>query len=99
MLKIVEPNRKGASLGCLAAPLKNGSRIYEIPANGIHRAEPDQRHRLFIFYLAYGTFFTRAMFLSAVAGEKTTPNFFPAKTAQMSVGKWCSALLHFFRAT
>ena len=36
------------------------------------------------------------MFLSAVAGEKTTPNFFPAKTAQMSVGKWCSALLHFF---
>ncbi len=89
MLKILEPNRKEASLGCRAAPLKNGSRIYEIPANGIDRAEPDQRHRLSIFYLACGTFFTHAMFLSAVAGEKTTPNFFPAKTAQMSVGRWC----------
>jgi hypothetical protein len=34
MLKILEPNPKGASLGCRAAPLENGSRIYEIPANG-----------------------------------------------------------------
>jgi len=75
MLKILETKRKRASLGCRVAPLKNGSRIYEIPANGIHRAEPDQRHRLSIFYLAYGTFFMR-MFLSAVAGEKTTPIFF-----------------------
>ena len=44
MLKIIEPNLKGASLGCRAASLKNGSRIYEIPANGIHCAELDQRH-------------------------------------------------------
>jgi len=29
--------------------------------------------------LAYGTFFTRAMFLSALAGEKSTPNFFQQK--------------------
>jgi len=82
MLKILEPNRKGASVGCPAAPLKNGSRIYEITANGIHRAEPDQRHRLSIFYLAYGTFFTRAMFLSTVAGDKTTTIIFPANIAK-----------------
>ena len=91
MLKILEPNRKGASLGCRAAPLKNGSRIYEIPANGIHRAEPDQRHQLSIFYLYLTELFLHVLCFCPRWRERKLPLlFFSTKTAQMSIGRWCA---------
>ena len=57
MLKILEPFWKGASLGPHAAPLKKGSRISQIPANGIALSVIGC-----IDYLAYGGIFTRAVF-------------------------------------
>ena len=44
MLKILEPFWKGAPLGPHAASLKKGSKIYQILANGINRAEDCQVH-------------------------------------------------------
>ncbi len=43
----------------------------------------------FIDYLAYGTIFTRAMFLP----KKKVMFFFPPEKPQMSAGGWCGVYL------
>jgi hypothetical protein len=83
MLKILEPNRKRASQGCCTAPLKNGSRIFNIPANGSHRADHHWRHRL-------ARYFTRAVFPFVMAGTKKRVFGFPPKKLKMFAGRWCA---------
>ena len=46
MLKVEEPIWNRSSLGCHAAPIKNGSSISPISVNGIHRAERRRVHWL-----------------------------------------------------
>jgi hypothetical protein len=82
MLKILEPNRKRASQGCCAAPLKNGSRFFNIPANGSHRADHHWRHRL-------ARYFTRAVFPFVMVGTKKQVFGFPPKKPKMPAGRWC----------
>ncbi len=76
--------RKRASQGCCVAPLKNGSRIFNIPANGSHRADHHRRHRL-------ARYFTRAVFPFVMAGTKKS-FWLPAKKAQNAcravVARW-----------
>jgi hypothetical protein len=65
MLKILEPFWKRASLGHRAAPLKKGSRISQIPVNGIHRDDHHRTHH----QLDIGAIFMREVFPFVVAGE------------------------------
>ena len=55
MLKVEKPIWNRSSLGCHAAPIKKGSSISLISANGIHRTERRRVHLL-------SSFFTRAVF-------------------------------------
>ena len=73
MLKILEPFWKGASLGRRAAPLKKGSRIFQIPANGIHRAERCREHWL--------SSLRNYFYACDVSSEKKGDVFFPARKA------------------
>jgi len=79
MLKILEPNRKTASQGSCKAPLKKGWRIFNIPANGSHRADHHRRHRL-------ARYFTRAVFPFVMAGTKKRVFGFPPKKPKMPAG-------------
>ncbi len=87
MLKILEPNWKRASQGCCAAPLKNGSRIFNIPANGSHRADHHRRHWL-------ARYFTRAVFPFVMVGTKKRVFGFPPKKPKMPAGRWCMVQAH-----
>jgi hypothetical protein len=89
MLKILKPNWKRASQGCCAASLKNGSRIFNIPANGSHRADHHWRHQL-------ARYFTCAVFPFVMAGTKKRGFDFPPKKPKMPAGRWCSVNRFFF---
>jgi hypothetical protein len=83
MLKILKPNWKRASQGCCAAPLENGSRIFNIPANGSHRADHHRWHRL-------ARYFTRVVFPFVMVGTKKQVFGFPPKKPKMPAGQWCT---------
>ena len=89
MLKILEPFWKGASLGRCAAPLKKGSRISQIPANGIHRTE---RHRVHWLSSLRNYFYA-----CDVSSEKKRwcffGFFFPPEKPKMFAGRRCRPLL------
>jgi len=88
MLKILEPFWKRASLGHHAAPLKNGSRISQIPANGIHRDDHHWTHWL----LDIGAIFTREVFPFVAVGEKIWVVDSRQKSPRCSLGGggWCT---------
>jgi hypothetical protein len=85
MLKILKPNQKRASQGCCAAPLKNGSRIFNIPANGSHCADHHPRHWL-------ARYFTCAVFPFVMVGTKKGVFGFLPKKPKMPAGQWCIAV-------
>jgi len=67
MLKMEEPIWNRASFGCCKAPLKNGSSISKIPANGTIALTIIGS----IGHLAIGAILTLAVFPFAAKGAKT----------------------------
>ncbi len=62
--------------------VKNSSRIFNIPANGSHRADHHWRHWL-------ARYFTHAVFPFVMAGTKKRVFGFPPKKPKMPAGRWC----------
>ena len=83
MFKMEEPIWNRASIGCCEAPLKNGSCISKIPANGIHRADHHRTHQL---PLELSELFLRVRVSIRGEGSENLSFLIPAKKPKMFAG-------------
>jgi len=84
MFKMEEPIWNMASLGCCEAPLKNGSCISKIPANGIHRADHHRMHQL---SLELSELFLRVRVSIRGEGSENLSFLIPAKSQDVRWGE------------